>query len=134
MTTTVETRPLYRVLADLVTARANCRKSANNEWLHRHGEKLTELCNDMLPSGSGIDNGTRLEEDACKDGARLVFTLSFHHMNDAGMYDGWTDHVATVTPSFQGIDIAISGRNRNDIKDYLYETLHFALTQHVEIK
>lgn len=132
MTTTVDTRPLYRVLADLIVARANCLKSANSEWHDKHGERLAKLCNDMLPSGSGIDCGTKLEEDACKGGARLVFSLSFHHMNDAGMYNGWTEHVATVTPSFQGIDISISGRNRNDIKDYLAETLHYCLTQHVE--
>lgn len=125
-------RPLYREIASLLKAIENCKRSGNSEWFEKHHERLRGLL-EMLPSGSGIDRGTRLEESACKPG-KLVFTLGFHHMNDVGMYDGWTEHVLTVTPSFDGIDLHISGRNRNDIKEYLYETYHYALTQEVEIK
>jgi hypothetical protein len=53
-------------------------------------------------------------------------------MNDAGYYDGWTDHIVIVSPSFDGIDIKISGRNRNDIKDYLHDVFHAALTEEVD--
>lgn len=123
-------KKLYQEIASILQAIKNCEKAGNSEWFDKHHIRLKELL-DMMPSGSGIDNGTQLEEDACKPN-KLVFTLGYHHMNDAGMYDGWTDHILTVTPSFDGIDLHISGRNRNDIKEYLYETYHYALTQEVD--
>jgi hypothetical protein len=86
----------------------------------------------MLPSGSGIDCGTELDRAACKPG-KLVFTFSYHHMNEAGMYDGWTEHTLIVTPSFDGIDLRITGRDRNQVKEYLYDIYHNDLTQEVEI-
>lgn len=124
-------RPLYREIASILQAIKNCEKAGNAEWFDKHHERLTKLI-DLLPSGSGIDHGTRIEESACK-AEKLVFTLGFHHMNENGMYDGWTEHTLTVTPSFDGIDMRFSGRNRNDIKDYLHDTYYFALTQEVEI-
>lgn len=60
-------------------------------------------------------------------GSKIVLTMSYHHMDEGGYYDGWTDHTITITPSFDGIDIAIGGRNRNDIKDYLHEVYYYAL-------
>lgn len=125
-------RPLYREISSLIQAIRNCEKAGNHEWFDKHHARLKTLL-DMLPSGSGIDNGTRLEESACKSD-KLVFTLGFHHMNENGMYNGWTEHVLTVTPSFDGIDLHFSGRNRNEIKEYLHATYHYALTQEIEIK
>jgi hypothetical protein len=52
-------------------------------------------------------------------------------MND-GFYSGWTDHTVIVRPSFRGINVRISGRDRNGIKEYLAETYDYALTQEVE--
>ena len=49
------------------------------------------------------------------------------------MYDGWTNHTLTVRASLQfGIDLTISGRNRNQIKEYLYETFQCALTDLID--
>jgi hypothetical protein len=53
-------------------------------------------------------------------------------MNDGGFYDGWTEHTVVVTPSFRGINLRISGRDRNQIKEYLYETYDYALTRLVQ--
>ncbi len=124
-------RPLYREIASILQAIDNCRKAGNTEWLEKHEDRLKELC-DALPSGSGIDCGTTLERDDCTP-SKLVFTFSYHHMNDAGMYDGWTEHSLIVTPSFDGIDLRITGRDRNDIKEMLYEQYHYCLTQEVGI-
>jgi len=52
-------------------------------------------------------------------------------MNDGGMYDGWTEHTVSITPAFAGINVSVSGRNRNDIKDYLGDTFQCALTAEV---
>lgn len=43
-------------------------------------------------------------------------------MNENGFYDGWTEHTITVRADLaHGFKISISGRNRNEIKDYLHE-------------
>lgn len=121
-------KPLYRELASLVQARLNCITASNKEWQPKHEERICTLVKEYLPSGSGIDNGVEIDLGA-STGEKLVFTFGFHHMNDGGYYDGWTDHTLTVKASLaHGIDLKISGRDRNAIKDYLYEVFHFALT------
>jgi hypothetical protein len=114
-------RYLYSELSGLIDAITRCTPDMGN----RHKLTIANLIKQHLPSGSGFDNGTAI--DVSKSHAeKLVFTTSFHHMNDGG-YDGWTDHTVTVTPSFQGINIRISGRNRNDIKDAIHEAFDVAL-------
>jgi hypothetical protein len=120
-------RKLYERLASLVTARQNCIKSGNAEWRLKHTERALELVKEHMPSGVGFDCGTKLDLDK-STGERLVFETSFHHMDDNGYYDGWTDHVVRVLPAFGGIDMTISGRNRNEIKDYIHEAFHCCLT------
>jgi hypothetical protein len=84
-----------------------------------------------MPSGSGVDIGTKLDlGESTSD--KLVFSASFHHMDEHGGYDGWTDHKIIVTPSLQfGFNLKITGRDRNQIKDYLSDIFHTALTSHV---
>lgn len=123
---TTRTKTLIQHIAGALEARANCARSGNVEWLQRHSERLNQLAR-FLPSGSGINNGTTIELDA-SNGGKIVLRTSFHHMDEYGSYDGWSEHVVTVRPAFDGIDIAISGRNRNDIKDYLRDTFYQSLT------
>lgn len=114
-------RPLFRVIASLVQARLNCIASDNQEWLGKHEERILSLVKEYMPSGSGIDCGTKIDLDA-SNADKLVFTLSFHHMDDNGFYDGWTDHTLTVKPSLTSeFDLSFSGRNRNEIKEYLHD-------------
>lgn len=124
-------RKLYQKIASLIAARNNCRKSNNNEWLVTHEDTIEFLVKNYMPSGSGIDCGTQINLEKSTP-EKLVFTFSYHHMNEGGMYDGWTEHTLTVRPSLaHDIDIRISGRDRNQIKEYLYETYQHALTQEV---
>jgi hypothetical protein len=59
-----------------------------------------------------------------------VFKTSFHHMNTHGYYDGWTDHIVTVRPDMMsGIRISITGKDRNQIKDYIHEVFYNWLTE-----
>lgn len=123
--------PVYRFIASKLAAIANCERSKNVEWGERHTSDVDKLIRNSAPSGSGIDNGTNFDWEHSTP-EKLVFTCGFHHMNEAGMYDGWTDHTITVKPSLQwGIDIAIGGRNRNDIKEYLHETISMWLNSEV---
>lgn len=123
----MKTRTIIQEIAARLIARRNCITSGNDEWLSRHTAVLMEL-QEELPSGSGIDCGTKIDLD-CDNGSKVVLTLSYHHMNDSGMYDGWTEHTITVTPAFDGIDLRISGRDRNGIKEYLHEVYQIALNE-----
>ena len=76
---------------------------------------------EILPSGSGFNSGTRFDIDKSTMD-KLVFHTSYHHMSEHGYYTKWTDHTVTVTPSFHGFNIKVSGRNHNDIKEYIAES------------
>lgn len=81
------------------------------------------------PSGSGFDSGTKLVEEECSSKA-LVFTTSFHHMDEHGSYDGWTEHKVFARPDFIfGILVTVSGPNKNDIKAYITDRFHYWLNE-----
>lgn len=115
-------------IAQKLAAIRNCERSGNQEWLERHSVELLLLMHKM-PSGSGFDAGTQLEMNESNH-EKLVFTTSFHHMNDVGMYDGWTQHKVTVKPSFMfGFVLQISGRDKRGIKDYIAECFNTVLSE-----
>jgi hypothetical protein len=85
-------------------------------------ETLEKLVTEYMPSGSGLDRGTQLLTERSGP-EKLVFVTAFHHMTEHGYYDGWTDHIVTVTPAFDGsLYVRVSGRNRNGIKDVIADT------------
>lgn len=113
----------YKTIAGCLSAMTRC----NAEWQGRHADTIETICKDYLPGGSGFDAGTKLDMDASKPD-KLVFLTSFHHMDEAGGYDGWTEHRVTVRPSLiHDFVLTISGRDRNDIKDYIAECFSVAL-------
>lgn len=126
---TQTTRPLYLTLAECTAARNRCAKNGNQFgwWVEKWNSQIRSLVS-LLPSGSGIDAGTTVA-DITDD--RIVMHCSFHHMNDQGVYDGWTEHTIRVTPGWGGITVKVSGSNRNEILDHLHEVYHTALTTHV---
>lgn len=127
-----QARYLYSVLASTVEAVQNCIKAHNEEWLGRHEQTIESLVKQYMPSGAGFDSGTTLDIDA-SHADKLVFHTSYHHMNDGGYYDGWTEHTVTVIPSLaHRFHLRISGRNRNDIKEYIAETFGIALQEQIE--
>lgn len=123
---------VYQRIASLLNAIAYCEKSNNTEWLAKHRETLENVCSNYLPSGSGIDSGTTLESESTD--SKLILSTAYHHMDENGYYDGWTQHIVTVRPSFDtcGFSLTISGKNRNDIKDYLHDVFTVALTAECE--
>ena len=122
---------LYQAIATAIQARLNCDENGSQDWFDRWTEKL-EQYNTLLPSGSGFDSGSNLDLDE-STGEKIIITTSFHHMNDGGFYDGWTEHTITIKPSLLfGFTLSISGRNRNDIKEYIAELFNDVLAQEVE--
>lgn len=110
-------------LAGTFQAYLNCKKSNNGEWAIIHASTIETMC-ELLPHGSGIDSGMKFLWDE-STGQKLVFTCDFHHMDENGMYDGWTEHKVIITPSFPfGYTMRITGRDRDMIKEYLHDLLH----------
>lgn len=139
----VQKKPLYLALATYVQrintlekfgAIASRRQRHMLDRLYVH---LNWLTKEHLPSGSGFDSGTQLltSADSFKGGlTSLVFSTSFHHMDQHGGYDGWTDHMVVVKPDWEGFNIKCTGPNRNAVRDYVEETFHHALMVEVEIE
>ncbi len=131
------TKALYQILASTLQAYDNCTKngatqSQKAEWTARHRDAIYDLVEQFMPRGSGIDSGTKIAWDESTPN-KLVFTTAFHHMDENGYYDGWTEHKVIVTPSLSmGYDLKITGRDRNDIKDYLAEVYTAALDEEIE--
>lgn len=120
---------LYQRIAQLVAQNQNCVKANNDEWEYKSRAELEQIAKDILPSGSGIDCGTKIDL-AASDSNKLVLLASYHHMNECGMYDGWTEHSIIVTPDLVfGFNLKITGRNRNGIKEYLNDVYHTALSE-----
>jgi hypothetical protein len=127
--------PRYVKLARLIDQNERCIANGNTEWKERTDISIERLMQ-TAPSGNGIDSGTTLirENDgkAPKGVNKLQFRADFHHMNDAGYYDGWTEHIITVRPDLGfGFDLTVSGRNRNGIKEYLAEIYYQWLSEMV---
>ena len=133
----MRTRKLYTAIAHTLQAIENCKKSPNREnaeyWIIVHSESLNHLVNNYMPSGSGIDSGTNLDDSSSP--TKLVFTFSYHHMSENGYYTHWSDHKCIVTGSLiSGIDIRITNVRKSDydLSDYLWQTFESALNQNVE--
>lgn len=126
-------RIVYQTIASCVDARLRCIEHQEQqphlaEWIDKHRERADMLVYQYLPSGSGFDSGTKLDWDR-STGDKLVFHTSFHHMDQHGGYDGWTEHDVIVHPSLiHTLDLRVRGRNRNDIKDYIHESFYTGLT------
>ena len=75
----------------------------------------------QLPSGSGVDAGSSVNLKL-NTAQKIVIDTAFHHMDGNGYYDGWTEHKIIITPCLKyGYSIRITGKNRNQIKNYLYD-------------
>lgn len=119
---------LARCIASRVESAQFATKQGNEENHARFWLEIAQLETDFLPSGNGFDNGTSLDREKSTP-TKLIFHTSFHHMDEFGGYAGWTDHTVTVLPTFDGFDIRVSGRNRNEIKDYIADVFHECLSQ-----
>lgn len=111
----------------------------NCEWLKTVNENYLNLCESridklesLLPSGSVIDCGCKIDRE--KSGLKkVIINLSFHHMNNGGYYDGWTEHKIIITPNLSEYpDIKITGRNKDQIKEYLCDIFSDCLFAEVE--
>lgn len=126
-TTEAQKRPTLPLFVALSRA-AQWKRQTNEHFADQSEERLKRL-EEYLPHGSSICKVNR----ASSTDAKLVIETSYHHMNDGGRYDGWTDHTIVIKPSLtSGFDMTIGGRDRNDIKDYLGELFDEVLRRIVD--
>lgn len=120
-------KTVIQEIAGTVGAWKRC-KAQGNSFADKHDDRLDTLEREFLPHGSGIDRGVQIDREKSTE-ARVLLRLGFNHMDEHGFYDGWTEHIVAVVPTFDGYRLSIGGRNRNDIKDYLHQTLDYALSR-----
>ncbi len=112
---------LIEKIAHSIQAYHNCLEKNNQKWATVHLTELLNIEKNDLPSGAGFDNGSKILVDESSSN-RIVFETAFHHMNEHGFYDGWTNHTVIVRPDFVlDLDVSVKGNNRNQIKDYIAE-------------
>ena len=115
---------VYQKLFIIQEAKTNCEENGAEyvDQYHKH-HKTIETILENAPSGSGFDSGT--EFLGINPNQELVFKTSFHHMDEMGGYDGWTEHGVKIIPHLGfGFHIKISGTNKNDIKEYISDVFH----------
>ena len=125
---------VVRQLAASRDAWNNCRLSdVPSIWEERHKGHIAWLCKNKLPSGSGFDAGTRAHDIHKWNRQRMIFTTSFHHMDEVGGYDGWTEHEVWVYASLLfDFVLRITGPNHYDIKDYIHDIFYTSLIHEFE--
>lgn len=102
----------------------------NEEWVEIMEDKIEKIMQGA-PSGSGIDSGTQfITEKSSME--KLVFSVDYHHMTEFGYYDGWTEHQVIVTQDLIGLNVRVTGKNRDDIKEYLTEVYYHWLMKDVD--
>lgn len=114
---------------------ATMKRKILNELMHLIKKKdfseAQEFVKQHFPSGSGFNAGTQLRGGNSK---RLTFTTAFHHMDDAGFYDGWTEHQVFIDAHLEyGFTVTVTGKNRNDIKNYIQDVFIETLQKTIEI-
>lgn len=121
---------LYQKFARTLQAYITCVEKGN-DYSVTHKQTMDSLVRGYLPSGSGFDVGCKLDT-VNSTPERLIFHTSFHHINENGMYAGWSAHKVIVTPSLAfGLNIKVTGRDKNEIKDYIAESFHLALDKEI---
>ena len=120
--------PLASTLVAACEALRACQASPNHPWTSRWASLLDSIEANLLPSGGGFDNGTKIDREAT-NARRISLTFDFHHMNENGFYDGWTSHKVTISPTFRGVEVRVSGSNKSEIRDYASEVFASLFTE-----
>ena len=118
-------RTIAQSIASAIGARDHCLDNNNQSWVDKHENNIEALVK-QLPSGSGIDYGTRLDYERSTSN-KLVFLSAFHVMDENGYYAGIVDYRVIVTASLVfGCEVNIIGnfsgnKDAYGVKDYLFD-------------
>ena len=115
----MEKVPLIVKIYRTIQAMNNCLKSGNTEWFHKHEDTLDSLSK-YLPSGSGLNYACSINIDE-SDENKIVIDFLYSHCNEFGWTVGYTAHKLICKPTFDGLDLRITGKDKNGVKEYLYD-------------
>jgi hypothetical protein len=108
------TRDFYSQLAGYIA----WYKTAHADFKELALDKIDKLAEEF-PHGSGFNNGCSIDLEK-SNGEKIVIKTAFHHMDENGYYDGWTEHEVVITSSLRyGFNVRVTGKNKNDIKEYI---------------
>jgi len=117
---------IYQEIALSMDAYQRCTKEQNS-YADKHMERLHDIELNYLPRGSGFDSGCSIRFASDE---KIIIRTAFHHMDENGYYDGWTEHLVHVYPSLMfGFRLRITGKDRNGIKEYIADQFRWALNQ-----
>ena len=124
----MKSKTLVGHIACAVNSMARC-NSNGNAYADKWESLLAHIEKDILPRGSGFDCGCRIERSP-RNPAYVQIAFSFHHMDESGRYDGWTEHTATFKPDFEtGFSLHLSGKDHNSAKEYFSDILSELLSR-----
>ena len=106
-------------------ALVNCQDSGNVKWQGRWLERMEQLTK-ALPHGSGLNGKVEFIGSASED--KLTISAEYQHMDESGYYTGWSTYIITVRATFYGLNVTVKGRKDNDLREYLGELFHNALS------
>jgi hypothetical protein len=110
------------------------RVASQKNWAKR--TKELALLKELLPNGDGIRRQLDCEILLKSTEKRIVIGTTYWHPNDSyetsrGTGQG-TVHQIIIKPSFEGeIAIRVTGKNVNNVKEYLHDTFREALMSEV---
>jgi len=114
-----------------VQAYHNCLKSGNSLWQEKHETNIIDTLLEALPHGSGIDGKWDIEIEDKK-----IVCINFYHvMNSDGYYTHYIDFRLNIRTDYRDINgrliFSITGNfgKCQDIKDYLYESIDYCLSE-----
>ena len=107
---------LYQKIAIVVSQKNTLKKA-----------KELSLLQELLPIGEGIETGSVILLKSTKK--RIAIETIYWHPNYS---DEWSKHQVIITPSFEDeINIRITGKNENNIKEYLHNVFREALMSEI---
>lgn len=123
------TMKLYQKIASAIIAMKNCEKSGNQAWFVKHKDTLYQIENDILPHGSGIDSGCKINPEKSNE-QKIVIDVPYHCMDENGYYNGWRDYQIVIKPHLAfGFTVDVRGKDYNGLKDYLADLFHHVMSE-----
>ena len=64
--------------------------------------------------------GIEILQEKCDELNKLFNSSYKPNVDENGYYDGWTEHEVIIIPSLRyGFNVKVTGKNKNDIKEYI---------------
>lgn len=123
---------LYQAIAQALRILSDDNAALNARLL---AENALERAAEALPSGSGFDCGTKIDDQI--NARAYALTFDYHHMDDMGGYCGWTSHTATIEADWFDYTVTITGDSLDDFggdhtEEYFIDALRGALSEEFE--